>query len=177
MTFKTRTKHPSPVWKTLLFCVMFALLGAAAGALSKYWDISSEVLGNLTSGMCVWIFICTSICAFTKSPFRSAAYVLLFCAAMIAAYYLTAVLGELYYSRSFVTGWSVFALFTPLFAFFAWFARGGGRRAWVLRIGIAVVMICSAFLLSGGLALDCVCIAAAFAVTMIKEKEAEQNKH
>lgn len=159
------------VWKFILFCVAFLLLGAGAGSLSKFADVSSEILGNFTSGMCVWIFLGTLICAFSKSPFRAAAYVFLFCAGMIAAYYLTAEIGKLYYSMSFVKGWSVFTLLTPIFALFAWYARGKGAAAWILRIGIVVVMAASFFLFPGNVLLDALSIAAAFVVTLIKIKE------
>lgn len=160
-----------------MFCAAFVLLGAASGVISKLADVHSEMIGNFTSGMCCWILIGTVICAFTKSPFRSAAYVLLFCAGMIAAYYLTAEIGDMYYSKRFVKGWSVFTLFTPVFALFAWYARGKGAAAWVLRTGIAVVMAASVFLFPGGIFLDAVSIAAMFAVTLKKTKKVKDNKN
>lgn len=168
MSFLEKVRKPEglPIWKTALFCVMFVILGAAAGAFSKLADVYSEILGNFTSGMCIWIFLGTLICARTKSPFRAAAYVLLFCAGMIAAYYLTAELGELYYSRSYVRGWSVFTLFTPIFAVVAWYAKGSGALSWVIRLGIIAVMLCSVFLCSGHIVLDPLVTAAAFAVTI-----------
>lgn len=156
-----------PVRKFILFCVVFILLGAASGVISKLADVYSEMIGNYTSGMCCWILIGTVVCAFTKSPARSAVYVLLFCAGMIAAYYLTAEIGKLYYSESFVKGWSVFTCFTPVFALFAWYAGGKGAAAWVLRIGIAAVMAVCLLLFPGGIVLDVISIAAMFAVTLI----------
>lgn len=139
--------------------------------ISKLSDDMPGNLTNITSGMCVWILIGVVICVFTKSPFRAAAYVFLFCAAMIAAYYLTAELGELYYSRRFVLGWSVFTLFTPIFALIAWYARGHGKLPWVLRIGIVVVMLGCAFaLFPGNTFCDLLFTAGAFGATMIKER-------
>ncbi len=166
-----------PVWKFILFCAVFLIIGAAAGVVSKLADVYSEMIGNFTSGMCCWILIGVLICALSKSPFRSMAYVFLFCAGMVAAYYLTAEIGDLYYSTSFVKGWSVFTLLTPLFALFAWYARGKGKAAWVLRIGIAVVMAASVFLFPGGIFLDVLSIAAMFAVTLKKSKKDRENKH
>lgn len=163
--------------KFLLFCAAFVLLGTASGVVSKLADVHSEIIGNFTSGMCCWILIGTVICAFSKSLFRSAVYVFLFCAGMVAAYYLTAEIGDLYYSRSYVKGWSLFALFTPVFALFAWYARGKGKAAWVLRIGIAVVMAASVFLFPGGIFLDVLSIAAMFAVTLKKTKKVKDNKN
>lgn len=169
--YEIRSGAKSPFWKTVLFCVMFLLLGAAAGIGSKLADVHSEILGNITSAMGVWVFICVTICAFSKSPFRAAAYVFLFCAAMIAGYYLTAEMGELYYSRSFVKGWSVFTLFTPIFALVTWFARGKGAFPWFLRIGIAVVTVCGMFAFHGYVVIEVLFAVGAVKVTLVKEKE------
>lgn len=168
---KIREKVKSPLWKTALFCVMFVILGAAAGVISKLSDAHSEILSNVTSGMCVWIFICVIICVFTKSSVRAAAYVFLFCAAMIAAYYLTAAYGDLYYSRSFVKGWSVFTLFTPIFAVIEWRVCGKGKLPWVLRAGTVVVMLfCTFVAFYGNLFFDLLFTAGAFVITLRKER-------
>lgn len=164
-----------PVWKFILFCVVFPAIGAGAGVFSKLADVYSELLGNFTSGMCLWILIGTLISAFSKSPLRAAAYVFLFCVGMIAAYYITAEVGELYYSMSFVKGWCVFTAFTPVFAFFAWYARGRGAFSWILRIGLIVVTASSLVLLSAKTVLDVLAVAATFAVIFIKVKENENG--
>ncbi len=166
-----------PVWKFILFCAVFFVIGAGAGVVSKFADVYSEVLGNFTSGMCLWIFLGTLVSAFSKSPFRAAAYVFLFCVGMIAAYYVTAEVGGLYYSMSFVKGWCVFTAFTPVFAFLAWYARGRGAFSWILRIGMIVVMAASLFFLSGNTVLDALAVGAAFAVTIIKVKEKGNGKN
>ena len=169
--YQIRKRSKSPFWKTVLFCVMFLILGAAAGIISKLSDASSEIIGNITSAMGIWVFICVTICAFSKSPLRAAAYVLSFCAAMIAGYYLTAELGDLYYARSFVKGWSVFTLFTPIFAFVTWFARGKGAFPWLLRIGIVFVTVCAMFVFHGYVIIEVLFAVGAAAVTLVKEKE------
>ncbi len=164
-----------PAWKFVSFCAVFLMTGAGAGIVSKLADVYTEIIGSFTSGMCLWIFLGTVISVFSKSPLRAAAYVFLFCAGMIAAYYLTAEVGGLYYSMSFVKGWSVFTAFTPVFAYFTWYARGRGAFSWFLRIGMIVVMAASLFLLSGNIVLDVLAAAAAFAVTIIKIKEKDNG--
>ena len=160
-----------PVWRFILCCAVFVIAGAAAGAVSKLSDAHFELLSDITSGMCVWIFICVVICVFTKSPRRAAAYVFLFCAAMIAAYYLTAVYGDLYFSRSFVKGWSVFTLFTPIFALVEWNVRGKGVLQWVLRVGTVLVMLlCTFVAFYGNLFFDLLFTAGTFAVTLREAK-------
>ncbi len=168
---KIREKVKSPFWKTALLCLMFVILGVAAGAVSKLSDAHWDILSDITSGMCVWIFIGVTICVFTKSPVRAAAYVFLFCAAMIAAYYLTAVYGDLYYSRSFVKGWSIFTLFTPIFAVIEWRVCGKGKLPWVLRAGTVVVMLfCTFAAFYGNPFFDLLFTVGAFVVTLRKEK-------
>ena len=169
--YEIRKKSKSPFWITMLFCVMFLIIGAAAGIISKLSDSASEIIGNITSAMGIWIFICVTICSFTKSPLRAAAYVFSFCAAMIAGYYLTAELGDLYYSSSYVKGWSVFTLLTPIFAFAAWFARGKGKLPWVLRIGIVFVTVCAVFVFPGYIIIEVLFAVGAAAVTLVKEKD------
>ncbi len=166
-----------PAGKFVLFCATFLMIGAGAGIVSKLADAHSEIIGSFTSGMCLWIFLGTVISVFSKSPLRAAAYVFLFCAGMIAAYYLTAEVDGLYYSMSFVKGWSVFTAFTPVFAYFAWYARGRGAFSWFLRIGIYVVTAASVFLLSGNTVLDVPAAAATVIVTIIKIKEKDNGKN
>lgn len=167
---RIREPMKSPIWKTVLYCVIFLIIGAISGAVSKFADVYSEILVNFTSGICVWILIGTVICVFTKSPFRAAAYVFLFCAGMIAAYYITAELADLYYSTSFVKGWSIFTLFTPIFALIAWYARGKRWQSWVIRTGIVVVMLGGLFLISGNVFLDALSIVGAVGATLRKER-------
>ncbi len=164
-----------PTWKFVLFCAVFLMIGAGAGIVSKLADVYTEIIGTFTSGMCLWIFLGTVISVFSKNPFRAAAYVFLFCAGMIAAYYVTAEVGGLYYSMSFVKGWSAFTAFTPVFAYFAWYARGRGAFSWFLRIGIYVVTAASVFLLSGNTVLDVLAAAATVTVTIIKIKEKDNG--
>ncbi|MBD5113167.1 MAG: hypothetical protein HDT42_11655 [Ruminococcaceae bacterium] len=170
---RIREPMKSSVWKTALFCVIFLIIGGISGAVSKLADVYSEILGNYTSGICMWILIGTVICVFAKSPFRAAAYVFLLCAGMIAAYYVTAEIGDLYYSTSFVKGWSIFTLFTPIFALIAWYSRGRKWQSWVIRIGIAVVMLGGLLLISGNVFLDALSIVGAIVVTMIKPEPRE----
>ncbi|MDE7229349.1 MAG: hypothetical protein K2N56_02610 [Oscillospiraceae bacterium] len=155
-------RNKIPVWKFILFCVVFLVLGAAVGAVSKIADVYWEILSDVTSGICFWIFICVVICAFSKNPFRAAAYVFLFCAAMVAVYYPTAdimrsmgiVSYAVRYGKSYVRDWSIVAAVSPICAFFTWYAFGKGAFSWMIRIGIIVVMAAGMFLLPGLMLFD-----------------------
>ena len=159
-----------PTRKFILFCFLFLFFGASMGALSKLGDVYLFRIGEVTSRMGIWIMLGVIICAFTKHPIRAAAYEFLFCAGMIAAYYSTAAIGGFYYSKPYITYWSVFSLFTPLFSFFAWYARGRGAFAWFLRIGILLAMLGFAFIFGAGIS-DIVFAVIILFVTLKKTKD------
>lgn len=181
-----RSPEKSPLGKTAVFCAVFLSTGAAAGVVSKLSDLYVPVLADVTSQMSVWIFIGVLICAFTKSPARAAAYVFLFCAGMVAAYYVTAELcfqaglsvftGAL---KAYFIGWGIVAGMTPVLAYAAWYAAGSGAFSWLIRIGAAVVtLLCAAFLFGGVRIADVIFTAGIFAVTIIGSRvNIKENSH
>lgn len=64
-------------------------------------DMYTTNLGNVFSELSVWILLCTAIAVFSPNPRLAAAKVFLFCAGMLATYYLTAELTGGVYSMSF----------------------------------------------------------------------------
>lgn len=62
-------------------------------------------------------------------------------------YYLTADRTKSVYSAAFAWGWTLFALLSPMFAFFSWYAKGKGRNAKLLTVGILLVMLAAAVIL------------------------------
>lgn len=125
----------------------FLLAGAAAGVLAQLADLFWANEGDFLSQMSVWIFLGTLIAVRSGSPRRAALYVLLFSAAMLPAYYLTAALAGSYYSPAFAAGWSVFCCLTPLFGWFAWYGRGRGWFAGLTGAGIlGTMLLCAAVL-------------------------------
>lgn len=173
-----------PVWKFILFCVAFLISGAAAGVVSKIADVYWELASDITSGICFWIFLCVVICAFSKNPFRAAAYVFLFCAAMVAAYYPTAdimrrmgiVSYAVRYGESYVRYWSVVAALSPICAFFAWHAFGRGAFSWIIRIGIILAMAAGMFLFSGLIFFDVLFILGTLTVMIMKIRRNGEKK-
>lgn len=159
-----------PTKKFILLCFLFLLFGAAMGVVSKLEDFYWSGVLDITSRMGIWIFLGVVICSFTKSSVRAAAYEFIFCAGMIVAYYSTAMIGGFYYSKPFITYWSVFTLFTPVFSFFAWYARGRGAFSWVMRIGILLAMFVFAFIFGAGIS-DIVFAVLIILVTLKKPNE------
>ena len=136
------------------------VLGLAAGAAVRLLDIRTEFLGNLFSRLPVWILICTALSVYSASPAYAATKVFCFCAGMLCTYYLTAELTHGVYGMSFVCGWGVVTLLSPLAAAAAWYAGGQGPAARIIGAGIISVMLLSAWLLSDRIRFsDLVCAA------------------
>ena len=86
---------------------------------------------------------------------------------MLATYYLTAELTESPYSSVFICGWAVFSLFSPILAFFTWYAKGKGIISKLLTIGIICVMLIAATVLFDGIRFSDLIIAVLTAVVLL----------
>lgn len=131
-------------------CARTALLAAAGlltGVVIQFLDRDSPVLGDVFSQMSVWIFLCTALSVGSGTSLRAGVNVFAFLLPMVVAYYATAEALQRPYSMTFVTGWAVCACLSPLFGFFAWYARGKGPIAFLLRVGIlAGIPLCALML-------------------------------
>ena len=129
-----------PLRQAIFHTLLNACLGLFSGATSKLLDIYTSNLGNIFSQMSVWIFLCTVISVACSSPLRASVNVFLFCIGMLTAYYITAELTSSIYSMSFVYGWALFSLFTPVFSFFAWYSKGNKPISKMICVGIILVI-------------------------------------
>ena len=104
------------------------LAGLIAGVAAKASD-SVSFLGDLGTGMGVWVFTATLLAAYAHRPDGAALHVPVFFLGMLAGYYAYGqwVLG--FFPRAYALGWLLLALGTPLPAFALWFARGRGPVA------------------------------------------------
>lgn len=73
--------------------------------------------------------------------------VLAFCLGMLVTYYFAAALSHGVYSMKFIIGWTVFALCSPVMAYFAWLSKERGIFAKIVGVGIVAVSILSSILL------------------------------
>ena len=140
-----------PLQRMLLHSLGIAAAGLVTGAAIKLLDIYTTNLGNIFSRLSVWILICSAIAGHSATPKRAAVNVFLFCAGMLATYYLTAEWTRSPYSFSFIYGWAAFSLCSPVFAFFTWYARGTGIPAKLLTAGIIVALLIAAAVLFDGI--------------------------
>jgi len=73
--------------------------------------------------------------------------VLLFCIGMLITYYAAAIMTRGVYSKTFVIGWIVFALCSPIMAFFACMAKGSGAFSKIISAGIVVASVLSSVII------------------------------
>ncbi len=147
------------------------LCGLVLGCVIKLLDLHTQNLGNIFSQVSVWIALCSVLAGQSASPLRAALHVLLLSLGMLAAYYLTAILTHSFYALSAAYGWAAFALFTPPMAALAWYAKGRGPLAVLLRLGILAVMAASAILLFDRLRLSDLLLMLALILYFFREKQ------
>ena len=126
--------------------LLVLLLGLTLGVLGKWADFHSPLLSDLTSGVQLWIFLGCVLALYSRTPRRAALRVVLLLGGMVAAYYVTALVMRVAWSRSHAIGWGIAAV--P--GYLLWYAKGRTRRAWLLSLGVAAAQIAVMLALSGG---------------------------
>ena len=102
--------------RKLLNPLAMLLCGLVIGAAVRLLDIYTENLGVIFSQMAVWILLGTLIAIYSPTPGRAMANILPFCLGMLATYYAVAIITHGVYGKSYIVGWTVFALLSPLMA-------------------------------------------------------------
>ena len=158
-----------PFLKALFYTILIAGAGVLLGVATKLLDIYTSNLGNIFSQMSVWIFLCTVISVLSRTPLRAAVNVFSFCMGMLPAYYLTAELTSSVYSMSFIYGWTVFALLTPVLAFCAWYAKGKRLISRIVSAGIILVMLVAAAVLFDKIRISDILFAVLTGIVLLKK--------
>ena len=158
-----------PFLKALFYTILIAGAGVLLGVAAKLLDIYTSNLGNIFSQMSVWIFLCTVISVLSRTPLRAAENVFSFCMGMLPAYYLTAELTLSVYSMSFIYGWTVFALLTPVLAFCAWYAKGKKLISRIVSAGIILVMLVAAAVLFDKIRISDILFAVLTGIVLLKK--------
>ena len=114
-----RPKSSSKAFTRLLNpCAMLAA-GLILGTAARLFDIYCQNLGEIFSQMAVWILLRTLIAIYSPTQRDAMRNILPFCLGMLLMYYVTAILTHGVYDWSFIIGWTVFALLSPLMAYLA----------------------------------------------------------
>ena len=131
-----------------LLCPLSMLAcGLLLGASARMFDIFCPTLGEIFSQMSVWILLGTLIAIYSPTMKAAALNILPFCLGMLFTYYAAAMLTHGVYGWSFIIGWTVFALLSPLMACFAHITKRRGVIPKVIGVGIVLVSVASGILL------------------------------
>lgn len=131
----------------LLNPLSMLLAGLLLGIAARLFDIYFQNLGEIFSQMAIWILLGTGIAIYSPTKKAAMGNIFPFCMGMLATYYVTAAITHGVYSRTFIIGWTVFALTSPVMAYFAWMAKEPGALPKIIAAGIVAVSVMSSVLL------------------------------
>ena len=124
--------------------------GLMLGVVSRLADIYTSNLGNILSQMSIWILFGVLISIYSSSGKRAMINILPFCIGMLITYYFVAFITDGVYSNVYIIGWTVFALFSPILAYFTHMARKSGTFSKIISLGIISVSLLSSIILFDG---------------------------
>lgn len=104
--------------KVLLNPFSMLIVGLALGAVSRLFDLYTQNLGNIFLQMAIWILFGVLISIYSSAPKKAMLNVFPFCIGMLITYYFAAFMTDGVYSNTIVLGWTVFALCSPVLAYF-----------------------------------------------------------
>ena len=133
--------------KYILNPLSMFLLGLILGVISRLLDIYTTNLGNIFSQMAIWILLGTLISIYSDTKKKAMINILPFCLGMLITYYYVAFITKGVYSNTFIIGWTIFALLSPVFAYFTWMTKERGILPKIIGIGVLLVSISSSIIL------------------------------
>lgn len=123
------------------------VIGLLLGIISRLFDIYFQNLGNIFSQMSIWILLGVILSIYSSSKKQAMLNILPFCLGMLITYYFVAFITKGVYSTSYIIGWTVFALLSPIFAYFTWLSKEKGIFPKIISVGIVMVSILSSIIL------------------------------
>lgn len=133
--------------KKILNPLTMLCFGLIIGIVARLLDIYTTNLGEIFSQMAIWILIGTLISVYSETSKKAMLNVLPFCLGMLVTYYAVAALSHGVYSKTFIIGWTVFALCSPVMAYFAWLTKEKGVFPKIVSVGIVAVSVLSSIIL------------------------------
>lgn len=119
------------------------LIGLVLGVISRLLDIYTTNLGNIFSGISIWILFGVLISIYSSTKIRAMFNIFLFCIGMLITYYFVAVITKGVYNHIYIIGWTLFSLCSPILAFFTWMTEEKGVFARFISVGIILVSLLS----------------------------------
>lgn len=133
--------------KKVLNPVGMFVIGLLLGIISRLFDIYFQNLGNIFSQRSIWILLGVILSIYSSSKKQAMLNILPFCLGMLITYYFVAFITKGVYSTSYIIGWTVFALLSPIFAYFTWLSKEKGIFPKIISVGIVMVSILSSIIL------------------------------
>lgn len=133
--------------KYILNPVSMFIIGLILGVISRLLDIYTTNLGNMFSGIAIWILFGVLISIYSRTKKRAILNIFPFCIGMLITYYFVAFISKGVYSNIFIIGWTMFALCSPILAYFTWMTKENGVFPKIISVGIILVSIISTIVL------------------------------
>lgn len=133
--------------KKILNPFMMFIIGLILGVISRLLDIYTQNLGNIFSGLAIWILFGVLISINSKTKKNAMINIFPFCIGMLLTYYFVAFITNGVYSKDYIIGWTIFALFSPMMAYFTWKTKEDGILPKLISIGIVLVSVLSTIIL------------------------------
>lgn len=133
--------------KMILNPISMFFIGLLLGVVSRLLDIYTQNLGNIFSQVAVWILFGVLISIYSSSKKQAMFNILPFCIGMLITYYYVAFVTKGVYSTVFIVGWTVFAILSPIMAYFTWMTKEKGVFPKIISIGIILMSLLSSVIL------------------------------
>lgn len=133
--------------KYLLNPVGMFITGLVLGIIIRLLDIYTTNLGNIFSQIAVWILLGTIISIYSATPKAAMFHVFPFCLGMLLTYYAVAIVTNGVYNKTYIFGWMIFALCSPLLGYITWFTKHTGFLAKLISVGIIFTSLLSSIIL------------------------------
>lgn len=126
---------------------MMFIIGLILGVISRLLDIYTQNLGNIFSELAIWILFGVLISINSETKKKAMLNIFPFCIGMLLTYQFVAFITKGVYSKDYIIGWTIFALFSPMMAYFTWKTKEDGILPKLISVAIVLVSILSSIIL------------------------------
>ena len=133
--------------KKILNPFMMFIIGLILGVISRLLDIYTQNLGNIFSELAIWILFGVLISINSETKKKAMLNIFPFCIGMLLTYYFVAFITKGVYSKDYIIDWTIFALFSPMMAYFTWKTKEDGILPKLISVAIVLVSILSSIIL------------------------------
>lgn len=126
---------------------MMFIIGLILGVISRLLDIYTQNLGNIFSELAIWILFGVLISINSETKKKAMLNIFPFCIGMLLTYYFVAFITKGVYSKDYIIDWTIFALFSPIMAYFTWKTKEDRILPKLISVAIVLVSILSSIIL------------------------------